>query len=106
MGPLEPIVPLSSGFPTSPVPLGPLVSVGLHRAPQRPAEAVLRWAPVLFASLYGISDEVHQLFVPGRTFSIQDMMADGLGALAGQGLCLLFFRARSANARPEKQGTS
>lgn len=35
------------------------------------------------AILYGISDEIHQSFVPGRFPSIYDVIADALGALAG-----------------------
>lgn len=31
--------------------------------------------------LYGISDEIHQYFVPGRQANIFDALADGLGAL-------------------------
>lgn len=38
---------------------------------------------ILFTALYGASDEIHQYFVPGRVFSILDMVADGLGAVAG-----------------------
>ena len=33
--------------------------------------------------LFAFSDELHQFFVPGRTASLADVMADGLGALAG-----------------------
>ncbi len=32
------------------------------------------------ASLYGVSDELHQALVPGRTMSILDWIADTLGA--------------------------
>ena len=35
---------------------------------------------VLFCLLYGISDEWHQAFVPGRTPSIWDLAADTIGA--------------------------
>jgi VanZ family protein len=35
---------------------------------------------LLIASLYGVSDEVHQAFVPGRDSSPFDWMADTLGA--------------------------
>jgi VanZ family protein len=38
---------------------------------------------VLFASLYGISDEVHQSFVPFRESSWLDWVADTIGATAG-----------------------
>ncbi|HFQ88612.1 MAG TPA: hypothetical protein ENK27_00930 [Desulfobulbus sp.] len=35
---------------------------------------------VLFCLVYGISDEFHQSFVPGRTPSVWDLAADVLGA--------------------------
>jgi len=38
-------------------------------------------ATVCFCTLYGISDEYHQSFIPGRFPSLIDVMADGLGAL-------------------------
>jgi VanZ family protein len=38
---------------------------------------------VLFASLYGISDEVHQSFVPFRDSSWLDWVADTIGATIG-----------------------
>ena len=40
---------------------------------------------ILIASLYGVSDEYHQLFVPGRTFDLFDMLADVIGSIAGAG---------------------
>lgn len=38
---------------------------------------------ILFASLYGISDEWHQSFVPGREADIVDWCADTAGSVAG-----------------------
>ena len=35
---------------------------------------------VVIASLYGVTDEVHQLFVPGRYFAVSDIMANAFGA--------------------------
>lgn len=35
------------------------------------------------ASLYGALDELHQLFVPGRSADVIDWIADTLGAIAG-----------------------
>jgi len=38
---------------------------------------------VLSSSLYGISDEIHQHFVPSRSFEYYDILADVLGSLFG-----------------------
>lgn len=40
---------------------------------------------LLFAQLFAFSDELHQFFVPGRTFSFLDFLADFIGAF----LCLI-----------------
>lgn len=37
----------------------------------------------LFAVIYGITDEIHQLYVPFRDASIGDVIANSLGALCG-----------------------
>lgn len=37
----------------------------------------------LISTFYGVSDEYHQSFVPGRHSSIDDVIADALGALIG-----------------------
>jgi len=41
---------------------------------------------VLFCVLFGISDEYHQSFIPGRFVSVWDVAADGIGALLVVGL--------------------
>jgi VanZ family protein len=38
---------------------------------------------VLAASIYGATDEFHQLFVPMRSADVHDWLADSLGALVG-----------------------
>lgn len=35
---------------------------------------------MIFASLYGLSDEIHQFFMPFREFEVSDLIADGLGS--------------------------
>jgi VanZ family protein len=37
----------------------------------------------LFGTLFGITDEIHQIFVPGRFYSYWDMAADSFGILIG-----------------------
>lgn len=39
------------------------------------------WLAVIVASLYGITDEFHQSFTPGRGVEFDDWLADTLGAL-------------------------
>lgn len=41
------------------------------------------WLPVLIVSVYGIIDEIHQSFTPGRECSVFDWCADILGAVMG-----------------------
>lgn len=38
---------------------------------------------IIIGAGYGVSDEVHQLFVPGRFFSYWDMAADAVGTVVG-----------------------
>jgi VanZ family protein len=56
----------------------------------------------LLGSLYGASDEVHQLFVRNRNSDLIDWAADTLGVLAGVGIWHLYLnhaRARAATDR-------
>ena len=48
-----------------------------HRLSNR---SLLVVTSILFASLYGASDEWHQSFVPGRNADIWDWIADSMGA--------------------------
>jgi VanZ family protein len=38
---------------------------------------------IIISTLYGVSDEYHQVFVPGRTFEYLDIAADAIGSVAG-----------------------
>lgn len=64
--------------------LAAIVSVGLRRSNERVSTRVQFLMPLVFASLYGVSDEIHQAFVPSREFDLFDMIADALGAAAMQ----------------------
>ena len=41
------------------------------------------WALMAFCALFAISDEIHQIFVPGRIFSYSDIAFDIAGAYLG-----------------------
>ncbi|GBE28406.1 vanZ like family protein [bacterium BMS3Bbin03] len=46
------------------------------------------WIAILLSLLYAASDEFHQIYVPGRTASVSDWMADSVGITLGY---FLFF---------------
>jgi predicted membrane channel-forming protein YqfA (hemolysin III family) len=50
------------------------------------------WLVVLIVVLYGISDEFHQYFVPGRSTESLDALADGIGGILGA--WAMFYVAR------------
>ena len=60
----------------------------------RPRQMML--LTVVFCLLYGISDEFHQTFIPGRTASVYDLIADGGGAAL---VCMLWGKWRHKIAR-------
>ena len=49
---------------------------------------------ILSTTLYGFIDEVHQHFVPGRTFQFQDILMDFLGAILALILIKLIAKKR------------
>ena len=61
--------------------LAALIVVGLTGGKLKPVLILV--IAILLASLYGASDEFHQLFVPGRNSDPLDWMVDSLGAIAG-----------------------
>jgi VanZ family protein len=48
---------------------------------------------ILLSSLYGISDEIHQSFVPFRTADTMDALADILGSVFGVSIFSLWFNS-------------
>lgn len=64
--------------------------------------SAMSWRWVLLATLlgglYGVSDEFHQSFVPGRHSSLSDIVADTVGSLlgaCGAAAAGAFLRSRS-----------
>lgn len=52
---------------------------------------------LLFCTCYGISDEFHQYFIPGRSVSGFDLLADCLGAVL---VCLLWRWSKKPGRYP------
>lgn len=81
--------------------LGLLVAFAL-KGQMRSSHAFL--LAVALASVYGVTDEIHQLFVPGRFCGPADWATDTCGAILGAALVLARSRsrvtARSDHATP------
>ncbi|MCS7463351.1 VanZ family protein [Paenibacillus doosanensis] len=60
---------------------------------ERKVAAVTAW---IGATLYGATDEIHQMFAPGRTPSVTDVGIDSAGALAA---LILFYLLRLIASR-------
>ena len=75
-----------------------------HRALffQNAFSVLKKWSLVyafLLTCLYGYFDEVHQLYVPGRTYDIFDLLADAIGALLFVLLFTILDRRKDKQAR-------
>jgi len=70
--------------------LGAFVRVALDGT-RLPPRAALALAAAL-ATLYGVSDELHQSFVPGRDTSAGDLLADAVGACLGAWVAAVILR--------------
>lgn len=53
---------------------------------------------IAVSALYGVSDEVHQFFVPGRVFAVSDMIANAAGASV---ILAFYLLERKANKKRE-----
>jgi VanZ family protein len=54
--------------------------------------------PVILSAIYASTDEFHQLFVPGRSGQLRDVMIDTSGAIAGT-LVFILITARIIHKR-------
>ncbi len=75
------------------LPLGFLLLGALARARAGRRVGTLLLLTFALGSLYGITDEIHQYFVPGRHMDWRDAVADSVGVMLG-GLLYLKLRNR------------
>lgn len=71
--------------------LGGLLAFAAHRS------ALPVWVAVLLGLAYGATDEIHQMFVPGRSPDVWDWAADAAGVAAAT---YLYFRWRMGRGAP------
>jgi VanZ family protein len=64
----------------------------LHRFDRFTVLAAVAWT---VSVVYGISDEYHQSFVPGRYAGVEDVLFDAMGAAIGIGVYHLYVRQQT-----------
>jgi VanZ family protein len=108
----------ASSRPTVPVPLpggtdklahfAAYAVLGLALGHARRVTGIPLAAAAALGGLYGLLDEVHQSFVPGRATEFGDWVADAAGVLAGLAAFQLWrrFRGRSSRARDDSRTLS
>lgn len=77
--------------------LGAALARGWRRAPSSPPHLVL----ILLGVAYGLLDEVHQAYVPGRDPSGWDVLADTVGVALGYVLLLTYERRAGSGPADE-----
>jgi VanZ family protein len=86
--------------------LGGLLVLALQQQTRFPfLERKARLASAVLGSFYGMTDELHQLFVPGRTCDVWDWTADTLGVVLGIVIVPRLWRwylRRAASSAPDE----
>ena len=60
--------------------------------PRKKLSGILFFLPWLFGTLYAATDEIHQLFVPGRYGKFHDVLIDSAGVAVGILICYFILR--------------
>lgn len=84
--------------------LGMLVAHALAGTYPSRSRAALWWWATGLTVLFGMTDEIHQAFVPGRSSDILDVAADAVGAVAGASVRLWLIRPNGVTQHKEKLG--
>lgn len=58
---------------------------------------------IFITILFGLSDEIHQLFVPLRQWDLFDLMADSMGAVFGSLVALWIYTNFLINKKGKEQ---
>ena len=83
--------------------LGILINFTLRESSNSTLKNYPGAASLFIGSIYGISDEIHQIFVPYRTPDVLDFAADFTGLLIAQLVILLYYSYKKS--RKEKKGS-
>ncbi|MGD2098132.1 MAG: VanZ family protein [Desulfobacterales bacterium] len=84
-----------------------LLGILFYRAygtlPLRNNYKLLIFISILSTTLYGISDEIHQYFVPSRHADIMDVIANTLGSICGVYLCYRWKGRKKSQSTGDSQ---
>lgn len=72
--------------------LGALFYLNLTQFPKLNSHIKKLLLPILFSFLYAVTDELHQVFVPGRSAQFRDVLIDTLGASFGAIITYLIIK--------------
>lgn len=80
------------------------LSFGTYKSLPLPLRAILS---LIICILYSVSDEIHQLYIPGRSGEVRDVLIDSCGSLLSVLIFFLIFRSaeRKAYNKLSKGGT-
>ena len=76
--------------------LGALFVRALAGGSWRPFGARTGLRAVAYSTVYGVTDEIHQMFVPPRTAEVADLVADAAGAAAA---VIVIYAAHAVRSR-------
>jgi hypothetical protein len=66
--------------------------------------SVLVLISAVITTLYGFTDEFHQMFVPGRSADLRDVLADSIGGLVGALAAALLPAAKAGGPAHKSDG--
>lgn len=79
--------------------LGALLVRALSNGFRRPVTAAAAVLAVMLTTAYGVSDEIHQSFVPPREMDPWDVLADAVGGTLAAAPLYIWFRPRGKSVR-------
>ncbi|MFA6308330.1 MAG: VanZ family protein [Clostridia bacterium] len=79
--------------------LGLLVFNAVRRSKEFLKKYKVALISIAICIVYALSDEIHQIFIPGRAFQLSDLTMDTAGSIVGIGVIWLIsnFKARGKN---------
>jgi len=85
--------------------LGFLLARAIAGPAKKISVATLVFITFIIGTLYGLTDEFHQYFTPGRTTSILDLLSDSIGSFLGAVTFIAFNKKIAFGNNPLRGGS-